>query len=112
MPKTQKHRLCHKSVAFAELSPLSRFCRRFYRATMWSWRELFCAHNFKGGIFPGEDEFQKELPGNRKLSVIKTFEELAGSGTAHEDSSCAASSKVAALMEHYGVERVSVGYRV
>ncbi|CAK0797209.1 unnamed protein product, partial [Prorocentrum cordatum] len=41
-------KLTHKYKALPQISPLSRFCKRFYRLATYSWREYFFQHMFYG----------------------------------------------------------------
>lgn len=72
------HRLRHKATALVEITPLSRFNRRFFRVAKWSWREYAFMHMFQHGVI--KDEFQSELEWarSRKLSMHRTFANLAG----------------------------------
>ena len=64
-------RLRHRFKILCELSPLSRFSKRFLRACNTHWREFFCLHKYPDYENPVIDqELQKELAWaqNRKLS--------------------------------------------
>jgi hypothetical protein len=92
------HRLRHKALALSEVSPMSRFNRRFYRASMWSWREFFIGHHFKHGVIPNELDAELEWARGRRLSCIHAF----GNLDVPEEAKA-----VEALIGHYGVDRVS-----
>lgn len=77
---------------------MSRFNRRFYRASMWSWREFFIGHHFKHGVIPNELDAELEWARGRRLSCIHAF----GNLDVPEEAKA-----VEALIGHYGVDRVS-----
>lgn len=77
---------------------MSRFNRRFYRASMWSWREFFISHHFKHGVIPNELDEELAWARGRRLSCIHAF----GNLDVPEEAKA-----VEVLIEHYGAERVS-----
>ena len=80
-----------------ELSPFSRFNKRFFRLVHWSWREFAFMHMFKDGVIPTEFEAELQWARSRKLSMIRTF---ANSG--HESV-----EGIDRIVAHYGAQEVS-----
>ena len=55
-------RLRHRTKVLAELSPMSRFVKRFWRAISFEWEQVYCMHlpeNINKGVIP--DELNEEL---------------------------------------------------
>lgn len=50
-------RLRHRTKVLAELSPMSRFVKRFWRAISFQWEQVYC--NINKGVIP--DELNEEL---------------------------------------------------
>ena len=99
------HRLRHKQSVLSQISPLARFHKRFFRMIEWSWKELLCTHLYDdgdggvGSVTVIKDEMNAELEwaSSRKLSMFNAFSQSAGfSG-----------DSVKALIDHYGIDRVS-----
>lgn len=96
------HRLRHKQSLLSQISPLARFHKRFFRMIEWSWKELLCTHLYDGGVGGVtviKDEMNAELQwaSSRKLSMFNAFSQ---SAEFSRDS-------VKALIDHYGIDRVS-----
>ena len=53
------HRLRHRVKCLPSISPFSRFCMRFNRITLMSWKEYYFTHNHKHGAI--QNEFETEL---------------------------------------------------
>lgn len=70
-------RMRHRAKVIAEISPLSRFCKRFFRACNFSWKELFFMHNHEnGGVVAKESELNLQWAQKRPTSVSVEKEAL------------------------------------
>ena len=90
----------HKGAALSEISPLSRFLKRFQQAVNFSWREFLVVSPKEDGVIVGEFQHELDWAQARPLSMAHCFRTDDGSDGE-------VNKKVENIVSHYGVERVS-----
>lgn len=96
------HRMRHKEAALCEVSPLSRFLKRFHQAVNFSWREFLVLSPKEDGVIVGEFRHELDWAQGRPLSMIHCLRKDMDDGSDSE-----VTKKVNNIISNYGVDRVS-----